>query len=65
MKKSDTFQTPVKIPPQEQPRTAERDEKIIKMYNSGSYSYTSLSRIFLITSQRIGQIIKKGKHEKA
>ena len=47
------------------PITTERDQKIIEMYSTGSYSYTTLSLIFKITSQRVGQIIKKGQHAKS
>jgi len=42
----------------------DRDLKIIELYSTGSYSYTTLSRIFKITSQRVGQIIKKHKKGK-
>ena len=48
------------------PLTGDRDSKILEMYATGSYSYTTLSRIFKITSQRVGQIVKKhqkGKNE--
>jgi len=46
------------IPFQEKPEK-ERNEKIIQLYQQGSYSYNSLSRIFKISPQRVGQIIKK------
>lgn len=51
------------VPFQEKPIMAERDAKLIKMYATGFYSYTTLARIFKITSQRVGQIIKKSRKE--
>ena len=37
----------------------ERNEKIVSLYETGSYSHSSLARIFKISKQRIAQIIKK------
>lgn len=36
----------------------DRNEKVINLYRTGEYSYFNLSKIFNVTPQRIGQIIK-------
>lgn len=33
--------------------------KILKFYETGSYSYNTLSRVLKISPQRVGQIVKK------
>jgi len=49
---------PKKISPQSIPET-ERNNKIYKMYLTGSYSYSSLGRMFKLKRQRIQQIVKR------
>ena len=51
-----------KVPFEQQPET-ERNNKLVKLYNTGFYSFNSLARMFKITPQRIHQIIKKHRKE--
>jgi len=55
------LQTPNLEVPFQKREERERNERVISLYKTGSYSYTSLARIFKITKQRIYQIIKKDK----
>jgi len=42
----------------------ERNNRIRKLYSSGSYTYSAIGRMFKITAQTVSQIVKRGGGEK-
>jgi len=46
------------VPYQERP-DYEKIEKLLKLYRTGSYTQTSLAKMWKITRQRVNQIIKQ------
>lgn len=41
------------------PPEAERNAKIVKLYNTGSYTFSSIARMFNLTRQRVHSIVKR------